>query len=86
MHFRTVELTLKMSRSLSHYSALPTNRPNLPPTTITTKHTDNLPVGYGGRVHGFERGVCLEWVNVGGSGDESESLILNVGVKYSHQP
>jgi len=31
-------------------------------------------VGYGERAHEFERYVCLEWVNVGGSGDESESL------------
>ena len=53
---------------------MPTNRPNLSPNTISTKHTDNVPVGYGDRAHEFERCVCLEWVNVGGSVDESESL------------
>ena len=30
--------------------------PNLPPTTITTKHTDNVPVGCGERVQ-----VCERW-------------------------
>jgi len=53
------------------------NRPNLPPITIATKHTNNVSVGNGERVHEFERGVCLARVNVGGSGDESE--ILNTG-------
>jgi len=61
------------------------NRPNPSPTTITTKYTDNVPVGYGDRVQEFERGVCLEWVNVGGLGDESESLILNVGYFSWHK-
>jgi hypothetical protein len=47
--------------------------------TITTKHTINAPVGYGGRVHELERGVCLEWVNVGGLSDENVKLNFKCG-------
>jgi len=45
------------------------NRAILSPITITTKHTDNVPVGDADRAQEFERCVCLEWVNVGGLGD-----------------
>jgi hypothetical protein len=38
-----------------------------------------VPVGYGGRVHEPERGVCLYWVNVGGLGDESVKLNFKYG-------
>ena len=51
----------------------------LTPIIITTNHTDNVPVGYGERVQKFERGVCLEWVNVGGLGDESVKLNFKYG-------
>ena len=50
---------------------------NEPPKSITTEHTDNVPVGYADRAHELERCVCFEWVNVGGLVDESESF--NVG-------
>ena len=50
------------------------NRPILSPTTITIKHTNNVPVGFRDRVHEFEMDVYLEWVNVGGSGDEKKNV------------
>jgi len=37
----------------------------------TIKHTINVPIGYADRAHELERGVWLDWVNVGGVGDES---------------
>jgi len=46
---------------------------------ITTKHTDNMPVGFRDRAHEFESYVWLYWVNVGGLGDESVKLNFKYG-------